>query len=441
MMHLRASRYAASVFIIIGTLTPPLDSFAAQPGPDLVENLDTLESIPAPTPMLVRPRVFAAYGALIAAAMLSILYVHRGRAFIVYWIGSWLLMAGSLTLLAQGYRDVRFGSVMLGLAHLLAVWSAGLTLLGAEAFPDAPLQWNAPVRIAAVTAVWFLAAPFLLPLTFVLTTGPAAAAILFGWSALRYLRLTGRTRHVGTLLIGAGMVLMTVSNAAAAGVVLNLEWGAETFNRLLAFNIVISMFIALGMHVLVFEDMTDELRRANRSLEAANDEVQRLAITDPLTGCHNRRFFDEIERREMQRHRRYGAPISVVFVDVNHFKRLNDTLGHDTGDDILRSLGTLLRKQVRESDYVIRWGGDEFLLLLTCSLAEAERKAEELKVAFDRDREAANLPVGIGLSVGVAAVPGETGTLRDAIRLADVLMYRNKLDERATPSGDSPAIR
>ena len=433
-MHPRACRRAASLFIILGALTSPSAAFAAQPGPDLFENLESLESIPAPTPIVVRARLLAAYGALIPAAMLSVLYLYRGRPFIVYWIGSWLFIGGSLALLAQGYLDVRFGSVMLGLAHLLALWSAGLTLLGAEAFPDTPLRWNVPARVAAITAVWFLVAPFLLPLTFVLTTGPAAAAVLCGWSALRYLRLTGRMRYVGAFLIGAGMVLMTVTNAAAAGVVLNLQWGTETFNRLLGFNIVIGMFVALGMHVLVFEDMTDELRRANRSLEAANEEVQRLAITDPLTGCHNRRFFDEIERREMQRHRRYGSPISVVFVDVNHFKQLNDTMGHDIGDDILRMLGALLRTQVRESDYVIRWGGDEFLLLLTCGLPEAEQKAEELKLAFDRERDKANLPGGVGLSIGVAAVPGEAGTLTDAIRIADILMYRNKLDEHARPS-------
>ena len=424
-------RRATSLLVVAAALSCPFVAWAAQPTPNLFENLGSLQSIPAPTPMLVRPRVFAAYGALIAAAMLSILYLYRGRGFIVYWIGSWMLIAGSLTLLSRGYADVRLGSVMLGLAQLLGVWSAGLTLLGAEAFPDAPLRWNVPVKVAAGTAVWFLAAPFVLPLTVVLATGPAAAAILFGWSALRYIRVMARTRYVGTFLISAGMVLMAVSNAAAAGVVLNLAWGTETFNRLLAFNIVINMFVALGMHVLVFEDMTDELRLANRNLEVANEEVKRLAITDPLTGCHNRRFFDEIERREMQRHRRYGAPISVVFVDINHFKQLNDTMGHDTGDGILRTLGTLLRKQVRESDYVIRWGGDEFLLLLTCGLAEAERKASELRLAFDRQRAEAGLPEGIGLSVGVAAVSREASTLTEAIRAADARMYRHKLSARS----------
>ena len=162
------------------------------------------------------------------------------------------------------------------------------------------------------------------------------------------------------------------------------------------------MFIALGIHLLVFEDMTAELRRANRDLADANREVKNLAITDPLTGCHNRRFFEEIERREIQRHRRYGAPLSVVFTDVNHFKQFNDTMGHETGDRILKTIGKFLRRQVRGSDYVFRWGGDEFLLLLTCGYGEAQRKAVELKVAFERKRVTASLPEGLGLSIGVA---------------------------------------
>ena len=424
-MSWHACRRAAFLLLVLAALALPVVA-AAQPAPDLFENLSALQQIPAPTPMTIRPRIFAAYGAIIAATMLGILYLHRGRAFIVYWIASWFLMAGSMTLMAQAYLDVRLGSVMLGLAHLLGVWSAGLTLLAAEAFPDAPLRWSVPIRAAALTAVWFLATPFVLPLTVVLVSGPAVAAVLFGWSALRYLQLMGRTRYAGAFLIGAGMVLMSVSSAAAGGVVLNLVWGAQTFNRLLAFNIVISMFVALGMHVLVFEDMTSELRRANRDLETANEEVKRLAITDPLTGCHNRRFFDEIERREMQRHRRYGAPISVVFVDVNHFKPLNDTLGHEMGDEILKMLGALLRRQVRESDYVIRWGGDEFLLLLMCGASEAERKAKDLKLAFERERVLAGLPERVGLSIGVAAASRAAETLTEAIRTADARMYRDK---------------
>jgi diguanylate cyclase (GGDEF)-like protein len=227
------------------------------------------------------------------------------------------------------------------------------------------------------------------------------------------------------------MVLTCATSVAAAGTAFDVEWGATALNRLLAFNIVVSMFVALGMQLLVFEDMTDELRRTNRELAFANREVKNLAITDPLTGCHNRRFFEEIERREIQRHRRYGAPLSIVFTDVNHFKRFNDTMGHETGDRILTTIGAFLRRQVRESDYVIRWGGDEFLLLLTCGYSEAQRKAAELKVAFERERVAGSLPAGLGLSIGVASASVDADSLAEAIREADSRMYQDKVGERA----------
>jgi diguanylate cyclase (GGDEF)-like protein len=200
-------------------------------------------------------------------------------------------------------------------------------------------------------------------------------------------------------------------------------------DRLGAFTVLSTLLVALGMHLLIFEDMTQELRLANRQLAGANEEIQRLAITDPLTGCHNRRFFDEIERREIERHRRYLAPLSVIFLDVNHFKRLNDTLGHDRGDAVLWMIGALLRAQVRQSDFAIRWGGDEFVLLLSCSEKEAVDKSRRLKEGFDRERVAAGLPPYLGLSIGVAQVEVTAVTLRDAIREADTRMYGDKLSE------------
>ena len=406
------------VLVLAAAATP-----AAQPGPDVAVNIEALQDdIPAPPPVSLRPRLVAAYGALLAAAMLTVLYLYRGRAFIVYWIGATLLLAASLTLLGQGYEDVRLGRVMLGVAQLCSVWAAGLTVLAGDAFPDAPLRWNTPLRVAAGTAVWFLAAPFVLPTIAVFSTGSAAVAILCGWASGRYLRLLKRARYVGPFLVGAGLALIAASSGA--GVVLGSEQGD---NRLLTFNIIVTVFVGLGVHVLVFEDMTDELQRTNSELALANDQVRLHAITDPLTGCLNRRFFDEIERREMQRHVRYGAPLSVVFVDVNHFKRLNDTMGHDVGDRMLTMIGRLLRAEVRESDYVIRWGGDEFLLLLTCDLADARRKGDDLKRAFAQELETAALPAGVGLSVGVAPVSAEAPGLAEAIALADTRMYDEKL--------------
>lgn len=415
--------------IALTLLAAPAAAWAQPPDSDLLVQLDSLSNIPVPGNVTIQPRVFAAYGALIGAAMLSLLYLYRGRAFIVYWIASWLLIAAALGLVARGYTDAMLGSALTGVAILFVVWSAGLMLLAAMAFPQNPLQWNATIKAAAGTAVWFLVTPFVLPVVVLISIGTAVTAGLIGWSAVRYLRLAQRSRYAGAFLMGAGLALISVGNIAGGTLALSGVSGLF-LNRLAAVNIITSMFVALGMHLLVFEDMTEELRLTNRDLAAANEEVKRLAITDPLTGCHNRRFFDEIERREMVRHRRYGTPLSVVFVDVNHFKRLNDTLGHDRGDETLRTIGTVLRRLVRASDYVIRWGGDEFLLLLSCGVKEALAKADELKVAFDRERISAGLPEDCGLSIGVAGVSKEAETLREAIRDADGRMYSDKLSER-----------
>jgi diguanylate cyclase (GGDEF)-like protein len=428
-MSARDGRRGAAMLIMLVAIVP-LAIVSAQSAPDLTPRPDALGGIPPPAPVTIQPPIVGAYGALIAAAMLGILYLYRGRAFIVYWIGSWLFIAASLLLRAQGYQDPRLGSVMLGLGQLLGVWSAGLTLLAANAFPGGRLLLNVPVKVAAVTAVWFLVIPFQLPLSVVLATGSGAMAILFGWAALTYLRLAPRTRYLGAWVLGSGMLIMCATNAAALGVRLGALSDVNILSRLVALNFIINMFVVLGMHVLVFEDMTHELRRTNRDLAQAHQEVKSLAITDALTGCHNRRFFEEIERREIQRHRRYDAPLSVVFTDVNHFKQINDTLGHETGDRVLKTIGAFLRKQVRESDYVIRWGGDEFLMLLTCTYGEAQRKANELKVAFERERQTLSLPDGLGLSIGVASASVDAESLGEAIRLADGRMYRDKLGER-----------
>ncbi len=393
--------------------------------------LQALQAIPEPPAAVIEPRLLASYGALLAAVLLCVLYLYRGRAFIVYWIVGWLLIAGSLVLSSRGYDDARLGGVMLGTSQLFAAWCAGLLWLGAHAFPDAPLRWNLPVRVAAMSAVWFVAAPLVVPLRAILVTGPTITGFILAWSGIQYLRLFNTSRFAGAALIGGSLVLLAAASLFTAGILIETSRAGALLNRVLAFNVVTNIFVALGMHLLVFEDMTAELRRTNRELADANEEVRRLAITDSLTGCYNRRFFEQIERREIQRHQRYESPLTVMFVDVNRFKQLNDTLGHETGDAVLRAIGMMLRRQIRSSDYVIRWGGDEFMLLLTCTFAQAQQKAAELKAAFHADPHTGGLPGGVGLSIGAAEVTDDAVTLGDAIRIADERMYEDKAANRA----------
>jgi diguanylate cyclase (GGDEF)-like protein len=183
---------------------------------------------------------------------------------------------------------------------------------------------------------------------------------------------------------------------------------------------------ALGMHLLVFEDMTYELRLSNRELEAAQEELRRLATIDSLTGCYNRRFFEEAIEHELQRHRRYRSPLSIIFVDIDRFKSINDSYGHDAGDRVLKFVAEFLTKNVRDADYVIRWGGDEFLLLLTCEGSEAGLKVAALKDGFGEALQNQQLPSSLRLSIGYSEIPADASDIVPLIREADLSMYADK---------------
>ena len=155
-----------------------------------------------------------------------------------------------------------------------------------------------------------------------------------------------------------------------------------------------------------------------------------MAVTDPLTKCRNRRFFEEIIGKELKRHRRYNVPLSLLFVDINNFKAINDELGHDTGDRVLQEVAEFLMRNVRGADYVFRWGGDEFLVMWSCREAEAERRADALQTAFASAPGLGTLPAGVGLSVGVVEVPTDTNDVVPYIQKADELMYANKRASR-----------
>ncbi len=130
-------------------------------------------------------------------------------------------------------------------------------------------------------------------------------------------------------------------------------------------------------------------------------------------GLHNRRFFFERLDAEIDRAQRYGRPPSLVLVDLDHFKRINDTFGHTTGDAILRETARVLRENVRETDDIARYGGEEFvLLLMETGLADASAVAEKLRAAVaTHDFAAGGAALRVTISLGVAELgPGDDAT-------------------------------
>ena len=158
------------------------------------------------------------------------------------------------------------------------------------------------------------------------------------------------------------------------------------------------------------------------------ERLHEQSIRDPLTGLYNRRHFEKTLRDEVRRADRGGNPLAVIMIDMDHFKRINDTFEHEGGDAVLQGLGEALARSCRGEDVSCRLGGEEFALLLPgASLEAACQRAEELReeVRALRVAHAGRTIHSLTISVGVAVYP-DHGDEKEVVRLADRAMYRSK---------------
>jgi diguanylate cyclase (GGDEF)-like protein/PAS domain S-box-containing protein len=158
------------------------------------------------------------------------------------------------------------------------------------------------------------------------------------------------------------------------------------------------------------------------------EQVQRLAITDPLTSLHNRRYFFEVAHRELERARRYQSSLSLIMIDIDRFKEVNDTHGHLIGDMVLKHIAERLKAQLREIDVLCRYGGEEFVILLPdTALDAAYQVAERLRQAIvQKPIQADGNQVKVTTSLGVAHMDEECQQIDDLIRYADQALYQAK---------------
>jgi diguanylate cyclase (GGDEF)-like protein len=376
----------------------------------------------APAPL--EPRLIAAAGAAIVAGLLFLLYLNRRRAYVFIWILGWILIAGSMMLLGNSARRGAELPELIGLVQSASVLSAVAFAISASAV-GGTLGWTARHWIGAVLlgAGLAIGTP-VFGVTGALVPGYLAAATALAAACGRYARIARRDRFTGAGLMAIGFGIVAISNLWAIRAVALLSPGLML--RLMALNFIAYAIVTLGMHLLVFEDTTKELRLTNKRLESAREELRDLALTDPLTGAYNRRFFDEIIGRELERNRRSGEPLSVVFLDINRFKTVNDEHGHSVGDTLLRDVSEFLRRKLRETDYVFRWGGDEFLVLMSCPGFEAIKRMNTLKHEYEAAPLVTSLGGGVGLSIGCAEAPAGTKDIEAVIAAADEDMYEKK---------------
>jgi diguanylate cyclase (GGDEF)-like protein/PAS domain S-box-containing protein len=168
--------------------------------------------------------------------------------------------------------------------------------------------------------------------------------------------------------------------------------------------------------------------------KALQQQLELLASTDPLTGVVNRRRFFHTAEAELYRARRYDRPLVLALVDIDHFKRINDTYGHAVGDDTLKTLAHAFANRLRRSDLFARFGGEEFVLLLPeTQLGDGLRLCERLRQMVETIKlqtPGKNEPFGFTVSVGVADLQHEGDSLNQLLARADAALYKAKRDGR-----------
>lgn len=181
------------------------------------------------------------------------------------------------------------------------------------------------------------------------------------------------------------------------------------------------------------------LMQANKQLhshvakiEQLRAELHELAIRDPLTGLYNRRYLNDSLEREFSRAQRESLPVSLLMMDIDHFKIINDSHGHQLGDKFLIAIADLLKKNSRSSDIACRYGGEEFILVLPGTDTQAAyARAEHFRTKFAQIRISHDMKdLSITVSMGVASYPVHSTTAEDLINKADLALYQSKHNGR-----------
>ncbi len=180
------------------------------------------------------------------------------------------------------------------------------------------------------------------------------------------------------------------------------------------------------------EAMSEQITLALSNLKL-REALRQQSIRDSLTGLFNRRYLDETLTREIDRAKRGNMPLSIIMIDVDHFKQFNDTYGHEAGDMVLETMGKFLQTQVRADDIACRYGGEEFTLMLPGASREiAQQRAEQLRNgihALEMNFEGQSLGA-ITLSLGVAVFPAHGERGESVLKAADAALYRAKQNGR-----------
>jgi diguanylate cyclase (GGDEF)-like protein len=268
-----------------------------------------------------------------------------------------------------------------------------------------------------------------LPLTIVAERD--RAEVYSAWIALRNMFLT----LAGALI----MVVAAVAFQMGRSIVRPLQRLIDAADRIAGGNLEVRLTAArndeLGHLTLVFNQMADRLRHSHAEIMAANQAMQQqnqvlemLSITDSLTGLYNRSKLDAILSDQLARFKRTQREFTLLMMDIDHFKTLNDTYGHITGDEILAAVARILVQSIRSIDFAARYGGDEFIIILVeTSADQALKTAERIRSQVENMRYSfRDSTISVTVSIGIVQCQSDDMTATAVFARADSALYEAK---------------
>ena len=338
---------------------------------------------------------------------------QESRLFATRFAGRLLVLGATLGLVLTLFVGVRQGTfssanwlIFVGASTIGAAWGLVFLLLPGPA-PDPVLQATPALSALLITASMALN-----------HSDTADGMLLLTWPVLFAAYLLPRRTAYWTLAVVIGCLTVVLAEGTGPG----------------RFEAWVEITASVSLTLVVILQIRAQAERLKQVLA-------RQSRTDPLTGLGNRRAFDEAMDREIARQRRTRAPLSLMAVDVDHFKQINDTWGHAAGDETLAALGDLLRRLVRATDTVGRIGGEEFgILMPDCGHTQALARADKLRAAVSA--ASSTWAHKVTVSVGVATLPDSAETMTDLVIAADMALYAAKEAGRdrisAAPELDVP---
>lgn len=250
-----------------------------------------------------------------------------------------------------------------------------------------------------------------------------------GFEAVSVLILTAQLVHAQAFTYRSIPLLFIVAGIPST-MLLALPWLDGSFPSVRFFTVTFAAFLAIGYVIA----SVHANRKTAQTLRTAQEELEHLAYFDALTSLANRRTFIEHLRRLIALSSKHGTRFALLLIDLDRFKDINDTLGHDAGDALLVEIGARLRRAVRPDDQVARLGGDEFAVILQSAYKphEIERTCMRIVHSFAKEKQFNGAEIRASTSVGVAVFPKDGDQEESLYKSADVALYEAKRCGRNT---------